>query len=484
MRLKLLLLCCFLATIPFCDAFSQKTYVYNGTTFYYHESYGEDYRYVNPYYDGDGDLTYYDYEYPNSINPYASLVPGSTKPSGNVVIPEKLPVSGYIYYTTPSAENHWRNYNNSASKNSYSYESPKISHNESTIARIYFATSGSITFTVVSNGESNYDYLTIGEMDSDCTRDKYKYTMKGKAGTTEKLTYSPNDSKLHYVEFCYSKDGSDDQGTDNATIYVSDIEKIEADVRYIRDETFSNCTGMKSLVIPGTVVKVGYSSYYEPKSVFNGCTNLTSVTLSDSDKPISIYGAQSTIFADCPLTDLYIGRSVQFSRNGYYDDPDDSDYSTGYSYAISPINKTITNVRIGEKAKSIDCIFNNNITNLYIKSIESWLTATHSFNGRTAPILTYEDLWNNVSFYGNQILQRTSNLYVNGELTTNLEIPDGRTSIPDFLFDGAKMLKTITIPEGVTSIGSYAFRNCSSLTSFTIPSSVTSIGIFAFEGCI
>ena len=52
------------------------------------------------------------------------------------------------------------------------------------------------------------------------------------------------------------------------------------------------------------------------------------------------------------------------------------------------------------------------------------------------------------------------NLYLNGELVTNL-----------------------TIPHGVASIGSYAFGGCSGLTSITIPDSVTSIGGGAFSGC-
>ena len=41
----------------------------------------------------------------------------------------------------------------------------------------------------------------------------------------------------------------------------------------------------------------------------------------------------------------------------------------------------------------------------------------------------------------------------------------------------------LEIPEGVSSIGFVAFLGCSSLTSVTIPSSVTGIGSSAFSGC-
>ena len=54
-------------------------------------------------------------------------------------------------------------------------------------------------------------------------------------------------------------------------------------------------------------------------------------------------------------------------------------------------------------------------------------------------------------------LSYAKNLYLNGELVTELVIPDG-----------------------VTSIGSYAFYGCSGLTRVAIPSSVTSIGSKAF----
>jgi hypothetical protein len=41
----------------------------------------------------------------------------------------------------------------------------------------------------------------------------------------------------------------------------------------------------------------------------------------------------------------------------------------------------------------------------------------------------------------------------------------------------------VNIPEGVTSLGYACFYNCTSLTSITFPESVTSMGVNCFNGC-
>lgn len=68
-------------------------------------------------------------------------------------------------------------------------------------------------------GENNYDYLTIGELDTPCTRDLYGTSLKGKSGIASDITFTCNSGE-HYVEFCYSKDSSQDTQPDNATVYI------------------------------------------------------------------------------------------------------------------------------------------------------------------------------------------------------------------------------------------------------------------------
>ena len=81
------------------------------------------------------------------------------------------------------------------------------------------------------------------------------------------------------------------------------------------------------------------------------------------------------------------------------------------------------------------------LTEIHITDLAAWCA------------IDFSDYYSNPLYYA-------KNLYINGELVTELEIPDS-----------------------VTSIGGYAFYNCTSLTSVSIGNSVTSIGYRAFYNC-
>ena len=83
----------------------------------------------------------------------------------------------------------------------------------------------------------------------------------------------------------------------------------------------------------------------------------------------------------------------------------------------------------------------HNLVNVYLADIAAWC-AIDFRSSSASPFCNAE------------------NLYLNGELVTDLVVPDG-----------------------VTSIGNYAFYSCDGLTSVSIPSSVISIGNSAFTGC-
>ena len=202
---------------------------------------------------------------------------------------------------------------------------------------------------------------------------------------------------------------------------------------------FEDYTGLTSVTIGNSVTSIGYRA-------FSGCSGLTSVTI-----PNSVTSIDSSAFEDCTgLTSVTIGNSVT---------------SIGYS-AFSGCS-SLSSITIPDSVTSIGsyAFYNcTGLTSVYISDIAAWCGI--DFNGSYTNPLSY-----------------AHNLYLNGELVTDLAIPDSVTSIRDYAFYNCSDLTSITIPDGVTSIGYRAFSGCRGLTSIIIPDSVTSLGEDALSGC-
>ena len=89
--------------------------------------------------------------------------------------------------------------------------------------------------------------------------------------------------------------------------------------------------------------------------------------------------------------------------------------------------------------------------------------------------------WLNLDF-NNQVFTDYS-LYLNGDLMTEIVIPESVTEIKKYMFSGCTSLERIEIPASVSSIGSRAFYGCSSLVEIEIPSSVRIIEDYLFSNC-
>ena len=93
--------------------------------------------------------------------------------------------------------------------------------------------------------------------------------------------------------------------------------------------------------------------------------------------------------------------------------------------------------------------------------------------------------WCEISFenHGANPCASAVELYLKGEKTTNLVIPDSVNSISDYTFYGCKSLESVIIPNGVKRIGNSAFKNCSNLSKVHIETGVTTVGSYAFNMC-
>ena len=80
-------------------------------------------------------------------------------------------------------------------------------------------------------------------------------------------------------------------------------------------------------------------------------------------------------------------------------------------------------------------------------------------------------------------IPRVKNHYLNGELLTDLVIPEGVTSISPYIFWLSESITSVTIPNTVTEIGESAFYACKNLNNVLIPNSVTEIKEKAFANC-
>ena len=214
---------------------------------------------------------------------------------------------------------------------------------------------------------------------------------------------------------------------------------IPDSVTSIGYEAFRDCTSLTSVVIPDSVTSIGYEA-------FRDCTSLTSITI-----PNSVTSIGGSAFEGCKsLTSVTIPDSVTSISDSAFEDC-----------------TSLTSVTIGSGVTSIsDSAFEDctGLTSVYISDIAKWCS------------ISFESSFANPLYYAH-------NLYLNGELVTELVVPNSVTSIGYYAFRNCTSLTSVTIPDSVTNIGDSAFSGCTSLTSVVIPDSVTSIRWGAFSDC-
>jgi hypothetical protein len=151
----------------------------------------------------------------------------------------------------------------------------------------------------------------------------------------------------------------------------------------------------------------------------------------------------------------------------------------------------VTKLAIPEGVTGIANYAYYNCTGLTSVAIPSGLTsignqAFYNCTGLKGVYITDLTAWCKINFYTSGTsstysnpLYYAGNLYLNGELITELVIPDGITAIKARTFTGLTSATSITIPEGVTGINCHAFYYCTNLT-VTIPTSIVAISSKAF----
>ena len=271
--------------------------------------------------------------------------------------------------------------------------------------------------------------------------------------TTDGITY-----KLANNDTTYTVTGYD--GKDTVVVIPSSIDGIP--VTAIAQNAFKDKQRITSITVPDSVTSIGTYA-------FSGCIGLTELNLGNGIKtipnfmaygcnklqsiviPDSVTSIGSSAFRECSsLVSVVIGDSV-----------------TSIDYYAFYRCDSLVSIVIGDSVTSIgsyafdDC---DSLANVYINDLSNWCKISFS-NSYSNPLYCAD------------------NLYVNGELVTELVIPDDVTTIKNVAFYDLDCITSVVIPDSVTSIGQYAFYNCTGLVSVVIPDSVTSIRDYAFYDC-
>ena len=233
-------------------------------------------------------------------------------------------------------------------------------------------------------------------------------------------------------------------------------------VTSIEEYAFDSCKSLARINIPHRVTHLGTSAFWR-------CVSLSEVTIPESVTAIGI-----NAFCGCnSLTSIVIPDSVtEIGNHAFFGCTNLKSINIPNGVTVIAENTfgsctSLTDITIGSGIKTVrekafaDCV---GLTRVHVTDIAKWCE------------LSFYDYKANPLYFARE-------LYLNGELVTELTLPSGITSISRYSFYGCASLTKITIPDSVESIGASAFARCEGLTNVTIPDSVGSIGSSAFLGC-
>lgn len=300
------------------------------------------------------------------------------------------------------------------------------------------------------------------------------------------VTYNPYNAIIGSNPLVYAK-----------KIYLKGKElnllNIPAGVTKISANAFNGCSRFMSLVIPNTVTEIG-------DYAFNNCSDLTTVTFS---KGCSLEKIGNYAFANNPcLTKMQLPATLKSLGGAFYrctnlesvNLPDGlTTIANNTFYGCEKLNGIIIpegvtrigttafyecnsletiNIPSSVKSMGTDCFrYCRGLKGVYITDLVAWCAIKHAnpSNGSGSGMA-----WEPTPGYGNPLIC-AHNLYLNGELVTDLVIPGSITTVEDYAFWGASCLKTLTLEEGVTTLGAGAFSGCTSLETLRIPKSLTTV---------
>ena len=272
--------------------------------------------------------------------------------------------------------------------------------------------------------------FTVGNFKYTVTDDENLYVSIAKADEAELSGALVIPSNVTYEEVTYAVTSVGASGFNGTGITGV---TFPASVTSIGNEAF-RYSGLTSITIPASVMTIG-------DAAFQGCGSLASITIEDSETPLTMSGAwYERPFIENSATTFYIGRNLTLTGEG-----------------VNPLTYNATSVEFGPKVTTIN-------------------PALFYTNTKLASII----IGNGVTTIGESAFLACGQ---SDEVTeTVVTMGSNVTSIGTNAFKDCTHIKSVTLPSKLTTIGNEAFRY-SGLTSITIPASVMTIGDAAFQGC-
>ncbi len=202
------------------------------------------------------------------------------------------------------------------------------------------------------------------------------------------------------------------------------------------------------------------------EGAFDGCVNVTAVTINDAD--VVIFDSETTFPASITIK----------GHTG----------STAESYAVK-YSRSFVSVDEADVVKYLKYIVSDGevIIRGYNPTISGYIVLPDKIEGYPVTRIAGSAFFDCETITGVVIPESVTvimdSAFKNCKNLETAVLPDKLTELKNGVFYGCSALKSIELPETLTTIGDQAFRACVNIERIEIPGSVKTIGELAFDSC-
>ncbi|MDE6269826.1 MAG: leucine-rich repeat domain-containing protein [Muribaculaceae bacterium] len=241
----------------------------------------------------------------------------------------------------------------------------------------------------------------------------------------------------------------------------SDLKKVTmpSTIKTLSQNAFRGCASLESIAFSDNITYMG-------NFCFQGCSSLTSIVL-----PSSLKEMDYDCFYGCSLlSDVTLNEGLETIGEGAFS------FNDAMKQIVIP-----SSVKLIRSLAFYRCNVLEEVTFLGPVETVAFRAFDYSFEMKAVHVPDIET-WCNIGFEysGANPLAIAHNLYINGELATNLTIPGSIEEIKQCAFIGCTSLESVVLEDGIKRVGDSAFSSNTSLKSVVLCETLESIGGSSF----